>query len=156
MPVFSKTSKGRLAECHQNLQNIMNEVIKIKDCSIICGYRGEEEQNEAFNNGFSKLKFPESKHNKFPSLAVDVYPYDPYLKMKLIGHKNQIKEIAEILNITEQQAEAYIKEEYLILFGVIDAVAFQQGVKIRWGGDWDGDKFRLDQKFNDYPHFELI
>jgi len=33
------------------------------------------EQNKAFNEGKSQLKFPLSKHNKYPSLAVDVAPY---------------------------------------------------------------------------------
>lgn len=30
------------------------------------------------------------------------------------------------------------------------------GVKIRWGGDWDGDWIHTDQSFHDLPHFELV
>lgn len=75
MYAYSERSKKRLAECHPDLQRIFNELIKIMDVSILCGYRGEEEQNEAFEQGNSQLKYPDSKHNKIPSLAVDASPY---------------------------------------------------------------------------------
>jgi peptidoglycan L-alanyl-D-glutamate endopeptidase CwlK len=50
-------------------------VIKHFDCSVICGHRGQEEQDEAFHKVLSKHRFPESKHNKETSLAADVVPY---------------------------------------------------------------------------------
>lgn len=75
MPVFSENSLKILKECHEDLQRVMKEVIKEFDISVICGYRGEEEQMEAYNSGNSNAKFGESKHNHSPSLAVDVVPY---------------------------------------------------------------------------------
>lgn len=75
MPKFGKKSLERLEECHPDLQAIMHELIKVMDVTILCGHRGKEEQNSAFINGKSKLQFPNSKHNKKPSLAVDVAPY---------------------------------------------------------------------------------
>jgi hypothetical protein len=45
------------------------------DFKILCGHREEKEQNEAFNKGNSKLKWPQSKHNSLPSLAVDIAPF---------------------------------------------------------------------------------
>jgi peptidoglycan L-alanyl-D-glutamate endopeptidase CwlK len=75
MPKFSRISKKRLETCDIRLQNIFNEVVKTYDCSILCGYRTKQEQNNAFNKGRSKLKYPHSKHNKYPSKAVDVAPY---------------------------------------------------------------------------------
>ena len=44
------------------------------DLTITCGYRTEEEQNEACKTGKSCAKFGESKHNVFPSKAVDIVP----------------------------------------------------------------------------------
>ncbi|NJM09401.1 MAG: M15 family metallopeptidase [Bdellovibrionaceae bacterium] len=41
---------------------------------VICGHRGEREQNEAFAVGKSQLKWPRSKHNLKPSRAMDVCP----------------------------------------------------------------------------------
>jgi peptidoglycan L-alanyl-D-glutamate endopeptidase CwlK len=29
-------------------------------------------------------------------------------------------------------------------------------LRLRWGGDWDGDGELDDQQFDDLPHFELI
>lgn len=125
MPKYSEKSKQRLEQCHEDLQTLFNEVINHIDVSIICGYRGEEEQNKAFNAGHSKLKYPKSKHNKIPSLAVDVYPYPEGIKsvdkFKEIAVK--IKELIEELKAT----------------GKITS-------NIVWGGDW---------KMRDYPHWEI-
>jgi peptidoglycan L-alanyl-D-glutamate endopeptidase CwlK len=75
MAIFSDISKARLAVAHADLQILFNEVIKYFDCKIICGFRNELDQNKAFEDGYSKLKYPNSKHNQVPSLAVDVVPY---------------------------------------------------------------------------------
>lgn len=75
MPKFSATSTKRLKTCDDRLQLIMSELIKELDVMIICGHRNKEDQNKAFAMGKSKLKWPHGKHNKLPSLAVDVMPY---------------------------------------------------------------------------------
>ena len=75
MPTFSKSSLEKLSTCDERLQRVFNEVIKHYDCTVICGHRGEKEQNEAFIKGFSKLRFPDSKHNSMPSKAIDVVPF---------------------------------------------------------------------------------
>jgi peptidoglycan L-alanyl-D-glutamate endopeptidase CwlK len=75
MAKFGKQSLRNLSTCHESLQLIMNKAIESVDFSVICGFRDEAKQNEAFNLGFSKLKWPKSKHNENPSLAVDVIPY---------------------------------------------------------------------------------
>ena len=63
MPSFGKTSKKRLEECDPRLQQLFNEVVKEYDCSILQGHRSEEEQNRYFDEGKSKVRFPNSKHN---------------------------------------------------------------------------------------------
>ena len=40
--------------------------------------------------------------------------------------------------------------------GYVKGVASQMGVKIRWGGDWDGDFETKDNNFDDLVHFELV
>lgn len=127
MPSFSKISKERLETCHPDLQKLMNEVIKHYDCTILCGHRGEKEQNTAYTNGFSKLKFPKSKHNKLPSLAVDVLPSP--------------------INWND-------KSRHLHFAGFVQATANQLGIKVTWGGNFDGDK-SLDNGFIDRPHWQL-
>ena len=76
---FSKRSLDRLGTCHPDLVKLMTEAILDPACpsdlTVLCGHRGEKEQNAAFDAGRSKLRYPRSKHNGFPSLAVDVAPY---------------------------------------------------------------------------------
>lgn len=128
MPEFSPLSKRRLAECHPDLQKLMNEVIKHYDIVILCGFRGKDEQDKAFREGKSKLAFPKSKHNVTPSLAVDIAPYPlDWNDLKRFWH----------------------------LAGYVKATAERLGIKIRQGADWDGDNDFKDQKFVDLPHVEL-
>jgi hypothetical protein len=129
MPEFGERSRKNLAQAHPSLQLVLNEVVKITDCAVICGHRGEAEQEAAFHAGTSQKRWPESKHNKIPSLAVDVVPSP-------IDWKDS--------------------DRMFFLAGVIVAVAHRMGVKLRWGGDWDSDGDFKDQKFHDRPHFELI
>ena len=75
MPKYSERSQSRLMTCHPDLRKVMNEVIKVMDVSILEGHRNAAKQQEAFLAGKSKAQWPYSKHNKLPSMAVDVAPY---------------------------------------------------------------------------------
>ena len=75
MPRFGTKSKMQLHTCDERLVDLFREVVKHFDCTVIEGHRGKEKQNEAYNKGNSKIKFPNGKHNKSPSVAVDVAPY---------------------------------------------------------------------------------
>jgi len=126
---FSNTSQKRLSECAPELQEIMNEAIKIVDFMVLCGHRGEQEQNKAFSEGKSKLKYPQSKHNSKPSRAIDIAPYP-----------------LDWNNLSR----------FYHLAGIVRGIAHQKGIKIRFGGDWDMDGEITDNKFNDLPHVELV
>src|SRR3972149_4230990 len=80
MPKFSKSSLDQLATCHLKLQELFNEIIKTYDCKVLEGHRNQADQDRAFNEGRSKLRFPNGNHNRLPSLAVDVYPFPISLK----------------------------------------------------------------------------
>ena len=51
MPHFGKKSKERLATCHEDLQKVFNEVIKVVDCSVLEGHRDERRQEQLFSEG---------------------------------------------------------------------------------------------------------
>lgn len=74
---WGKTSKNKLATCDKRLQDLANMMLSRSefDLTITCGYRGEQEQNEAFEKGKSRARFGQSKHNTFPSKAIDICPY---------------------------------------------------------------------------------
>ena len=131
MPKFGKRSKANLETCHPDLQKIFNEVIKVWDCSVTCGYRGEKEQNEAYDKGNSNARYPQGRHNKKPSLAVDVYPYP--------------------INFTNF-------ERMCLFAGYVIATGKSMGIDLIWGRDWDREWYEKDKnntRLKDYPHFEL-
>lgn len=127
--MFSTKSKSKLMGCHTKLQELFEEVCKTHDCTILEGYRDKKRQDEAYKSGLSKLKFPQSKHNRFPSHAIDVIPYP--------------------IDFSD------VKRIYNFGFFVLET-ARKMKINIRWGGDWDGDGDTRDQKFNDLVHFELV
>lgn len=128
MPLFSARSKDRLATCHPWLQELFNEVIKKVDCTILAGRRFKAEQDRLYKLGKSKVQYPNSKHNRYPSHAVDVAPYP-----------------VDWTNI----------HRFYMFVGYVRAVADQMNIPIRCGADWDSDWLTSDQTFDDLPHFEL-
>lgn len=72
---LSKKSQERLETCDDRLITIVSDVLKVMDITILCGHRGKEEQEKAFKEGKSRAHFGQSKHNSYPSLAVDIAPY---------------------------------------------------------------------------------
>lgn len=98
MPL-GKESVLRLATSHAELERLIFAVSKgvdagdlawadIHDITVLCGYRGKEEQNQAVANGASKTPWPKSHHNRVPSDAVDVAVYpveykDPAYEVKM-------------------------------------------------------------------------
>jgi len=133
MPNFGQASKNNLSTAHPDLQRLFNEVVKNYDCTVMCGHRNEEDQNKAFHEGRSKVQWPNGKHNKLPSEAVDVAPW-----------------FVEAPHIRWED-----KEKFYHFAGYVQAVADQLKIKIRWGGNWDSDDELHDQTFFDLPHFEL-
>ena len=71
MPKFGKRSKERLNGVDSRLINVLNEVVKYFDITVIEGLRSEKRQNELLAKGKSKTKF--SKH--IEGKAVDIAPY---------------------------------------------------------------------------------
>jgi peptidoglycan L-alanyl-D-glutamate endopeptidase CwlK len=75
MYAFSQTSKDKLATASKDYQTLANEVIKYRDCTVVTGHRTEEEQNKKFEEGTSKVQWPNSRHNSMPAEAIDLVPY---------------------------------------------------------------------------------
>ena len=131
---FSEFSLSHLSTCHPELQILFHEVIKVMDCRVLCGHRTKEAQDAAYPK-YSKVKWPDSKHNTSPSMAVDVVPYpvDWAGTNRMYYFGGRVVEIARRL-----------KDENKIIH------------EVRWGGDWDRDTEVDDQRFIDLPHFELV
>lgn len=135
MPKFSQDSFSKLSTCHMDLQVLFFEVIRTFDCTILEGFRNEQEQEEAFKKGNSKLHWPNGKHNHSPSQAVDASPYPIEWNNipRFYWFAGYVMGIAQKLRDEGKMTHA-----------------------IRYGGDWNNDKIIGDQTFNDLVHFELV
>lgn len=134
---FGTISTYNLSTCSANLQRLMDEAIrrapKWLDFAITCGHRNEADQNAAFNAKpqRSKKRWPDSKHNKTPSRAVDVRPAAPF-----------------------NPEDWNDKLRFARLIGFIEGVAIDLGIPIRVGLDFSGDGRTIDEAFVDIPHIE--
>jgi len=135
---FSETSKARLKTCHRDLQTLFAHIIQDYDCTIVCGHRDQPEQDRAYAEKKSTKRYPNSKHNRIPSWAVDAAPYEPgqgidWKPRQMAFFAGYVKGVADRL--------------YRI--GVISH-------RIRLGIDWDSDNDIDDETFIDSPHFEIM
>ena len=130
MNSFGRASRKNLSTVDGQGQKLARRVLKIKDHSIIQGHRPEDEQNAAFDSGNSKLRWPDGKHNRLPSVAMDVQTYP----------------VPE----TEQE----LREEQLYLLGLYKGIGSEMDMDIRTGADWDRDGEIADNGFDDFFHVE--
>ena len=125
---FGSRSKKHLVTLDERLQKVLNEVIKYIDCSIIEGHRSGERQNKLYEEGKTKVKYPNGRHNQNPSNAVDVVPYP---------------------------VDWNDRERFHLFAGFVLGIARSMDINLRWGGDWNQNFEVDDNKFDDFPHFEL-
>lgn len=124
---FSKTSLERLEECHFEIQAVMHQAIKYIDFTVLCGHRDEDDQNQAYEEGSSQLKYPESTHNSYPSNAVDIAPWPIVWEDR---------------------------EQFYFMGGIVLGIAHNMGIHLRYGGDWNMNGRTSDNSFDDLVHFE--
>ena len=129
MAKFGRRSRENLSTCHEDLQKVFNEVIKHVDCSILEGHRDERTQDRYYEEGKTKVRYPMGRHNSKPSRAVDVVPYP---------------------------VDWDDRERFHLFGGFVLGMARGMGITLRWGGDWNMN-FEVDEnRFDDFPHFELV
>jgi peptidoglycan L-alanyl-D-glutamate endopeptidase CwlK len=143
MPFFSEISKKRLSTCHEDLQLICHNAINDVDFSVLCGHRSVKEQFDLFTKGRKLIngvwqvadrkkivtnldgKTKKSKHNEYPSMAVDIapWPIDWKNEQRFFVLANRMEAISNFLYNTDKTKH-----------------------RLFWGGNWN---------MRDYPHFQL-
>jgi peptidoglycan LD-endopeptidase CwlK len=135
---YSEKSLEKIRQLHKDLQVVLMEAIKHVDINIVCGHRDKVEQDKAYAEGNSKLKFPRSKHNKLPVEAVDIIPYPT-------GYPKDYKgwsQFAYMIGIIKGLSEEMYKS------GKISK-------RLRFGFDFNRDNVLFNDNFIDAPHIEL-
>lgn len=125
---FGSRSKKQMENIHPDLKKVLNEVIKHVDCSVLEGHRSGERQDKLFEEGKTKVKYPNGRHNANPSRAVDVVPYP---------------------------IDWDDRERFHLFAGFVLGIARSMGINLRWGGDWNQNFEVDDNQFDDFPHFEI-
>lgn len=140
---YGRKSLQMIEQCHPDLQKVAHEAQRIAnslhgwDLTVTEGHRDKETQNSKYPR-FSKVQWPNSKHNKTPSDAIHIQRYPIEWPQEDEPKRLWMKKYA-----------------YFYMTAVIVLIAAQNvGVEIRWGGDWDRDGDITDQDFDDLAHFE--
>ena len=129
MPRFGKRSKERLKGVDIKLVNVLNELIKIMDVTIIEGVRSEAKQKEYFAKGKSKIDGVTKLGQHQKGKAVDLAPYP---------------------------IDWNDRDRFHYMGGMVRGIAKQLNLKVRWGGDWDSDGQVYDNTFDDLVHIEVL
>ena len=141
MEDFSPTSERKLSECHPDLQQVARIARKLCRFEIDCGFRDQQWRQKAFEEGRSKLQWPESKHNGQPAQAFDFVP--------LPFDYGSVSATAD-----PAVREAQLTRLYYIA-GIIRGTANMLGVPVRMGCDWNRDGNTSNDSFRDAFHCEM-
>ena len=129
---YGRRSLERLNSCDPDLILLFTQALADPACpsdmTVLEGHRGEARQNEMYAAGKSQLRWPRSRHNSFPSMAVDAAPY---VGGAISWDWKHYHPLADHIKATwaRLKAEGKVHGE------------------LEWGGDW--------RRFKDGPHWQL-
>ena len=111
----------KLAQADPRLVHwFLSAKVRHPDIHVSWSYRDEVSQDQAVQEGKSKLAYPKSAHNKLPALAIDLF------QINEAGQALWNKSFFEQLDHENEQAQ----------------------IKIKWGGNWvnlgDDDHWEVD------------
>jgi len=131
--VWGAASLAQIATAHPLLQTLCRRVIVRPDLPYdlrcLFGHRTQADQDAAVARGASRLRWPRSKHNASPSLAVDLVPLVDGVVSWDWKHYDAVAPV--------------IKNEW----AKMRAEKLTGAAGLTWGGDW--------RSFRDGPHWEL-
>ena len=131
---WGERSSNERATLHSVLQTVVDRALELSpfDLVIVHGYRNEQQQNRAYALGNTTKRWPDSLHNTFPTIAVDLAPW---VNGEIPWDRPAL---------------------FQIMTGCMFAAAKDLSVDLRWGGDWDSDWDLAEHRLQDLGHFELV
>lgn len=143
MFVFGTASQARLATVHPELRAAAVQALEwqIYDFTIVCGFRNEAAQEQAFLTRASTKRWPYSQHNVVGADGEpksEAFDFAPWCQLP-----------DGSMGIPWEDTHAFA-----IVGGIILAAGAFLGVRLRWGADWDMDGITTDQSLMDYGHVE--
>jgi hypothetical protein len=133
MPILGKRSLNNLNSCIEDARLVADEAVKRIDFAVIEGHRGKLKQDAYYEQGFSEKKYPDGKHNTYPSLAFDFIPW-PF---------DDTKEAWEDIPRFKAIADIFIEEAEKL--GIVISCG------VYWKDSWDADHIQFESK-NGIPY----
>lgn len=153
MPAFSQSSSTKLDTCDPRLRRVAERVAEVWDCTVLAGRRGPEEQDRAHEEGNSGVRWPEGRHN-----CPDLGDYGRWrageIPRKMV--REDVTRTARAIDIAPYPIDWRDRERFCLFAGLVLATARELGVRLRWGGDWNGNLKTSDENLSDLVHFELV
>lgn len=129
MPAYAPSSLVKLMTLVSPLRAVMRELVLVTDITIIYALRGKEAQDEAYRNGFSRARWPDSAHNA-PIAARNVprehWPEDP-------------NGLSRAVDFAPYPVDWKDERQFAYVAGRAMEIGRRLGIKLVWGGDWNGD-----------------
>tara|TARA_R100000742_G_C4267818_1_gene86051 strand:- start:568 stop:948 length:381 start_codon:yes stop_codon:yes gene_type:complete len=94
---FGKRSLARLKGVDTRLVNVLNELIKLMDITVIEGLRSAERQEELLKKGATKVKY--SRHMEGKAVDIAPYPIDWEDRDRFYYMGGMVRGIAKQLNL---------------------------------------------------------
>jgi peptidoglycan L-alanyl-D-glutamate endopeptidase CwlK len=137
---FGRQSRAELDTCHPYLvlwaERLLAHPELPYDLRVWEGHRDEKTQNHYNATGVSKVRWPNSYHNRKPSQGIDILPI---VRGVPAWDRKAMEAIALIaLNVWAD----------LVNEGTVHG-------EMTWGGDWDRDGDSSDERFFDGAHFQV-
>jgi len=138
---FSESDEQKLKTCHPRLVTVLRESIKFIDFTIVYGIRGKELQDLLFLDKKSKVKFPDSKHNRTLDPLMGAIEYTLSDAADIVPRHSLYKDV----------------EAMCFLIGYVKGISVKMGIPLRIGYDFNGNGIngRADNEFYDVAHIEL-
>ena len=139
MPRFGSRSLAVREELTSQLAHVVSIAIERVDFSLLCGFRGQAEQDYLESTGASKLRWPHSRHN-------------------VPGHPRRLPTTPGVhaFDFAPYPIDWNDIERFRFVAFYMRGIANGLGFDLRLGADWDGDFSFRDQSFHDVGHVELL
>lgn len=151
MPRHSKVGISRLATSHRDIQTIMMEVVKVRDCTVVECQRTAERQHEHWQKGRKLIKGsdPKRRNNWHVINKGEVVTYkDGYEKKSRHQGEPRSKAI-DVVPYPEMWGDPKAFKELSGVIKAVQDVLYEDGLimnKLEWGFDlwgWDAPHWQM-------------
>lgn len=148
MFAFGKASLEKLEGVHPDLVRVLKRAISISpiDFKVIEGIRTPERQKKLYAQG---------RTAPGPKVTWTLNSNHFVNKATGFGHAVDLLPAPYDWKLEDPKSTPEMDDNFAIMARAVLKAAELEGVRIRWGANWDGDNIWREKGETDNPHFEL-